>query len=144
MDHSLQGKFLLDAVELGWVWITIMRRTSISVSLVMDSIPHNQVVTATDYRIADCKCKPSPECFDKQSKDFTALLWIWYIANSRITVEVFTSRGIYSTLELVPDLPSLDVCRFTLTDLVCKRPLHATRWHISCDNAVGNHTDRTV
>ena len=69
-DDALESQLLLNSVEIGRIRPAISRRSSVSVSLVMNTIPNDAVVTAADDRESDCECELASERRDEKGKDF--------------------------------------------------------------------------
>ena len=144
MDHSFKSKFLFDSIEVGCVRVPIMGCTSVGVGFVMYSIPYYAIVSPTDNGIAHRKRESSPESFDEKGKYLSTFLWIWDVANSWVTIKALPSCWVDSIRELVPNFPCFDSCWFPSTSLICERPLHVARWHVTFDDTVSYHTGRAV
>ena len=144
MDHSFKSKFLFDPIEVGLVRVPIMGCTSVSVGFVMYSIPDYAIVSPTDNGEAYREGKSSPESLDEKGKHLSTFLWIWDIANSWVAVKALASRWVNTIREFVPNFPCFDSCWFPTTSLICERPLHVARWHVTFDDTISYHTGRAV
>ena len=112
-NDSLEGHFLPHTVAVGGIRVAVACGSPRSPCLMMNTVPYNAIVAASNHREAHSEGKFALEAEHEERERFPSILSVRQVPDPPITKEFFLGLWVHSRGELICDHPCF--CALFLT-----------------------------